>query len=157
MDKLSLGFGFLLFISAPEIYSRWYSATNNHTVAIILVGLQLVLGVIAGVTGGVGTLLQKDAVDYLYKAIKRILSGYRRTYDQHMIYDHRNFDVKGLSTQGIHTLELEHVWYSHMIAWSCDSLRCLLFRRSSASFRWYVRRWNNLEGHEFLNDPDMIG
>ncbi|MBI3249183.1 MAG: NACHT domain-containing protein [Deltaproteobacteria bacterium] len=35
---------------------------------------------------------------------------YRKRYLQHLIYRHRDFDVKGLSTQGVHTLELARVF-----------------------------------------------
>ncbi len=36
--------------------------------------------------------------------------NYRRAYLNHLIYYHRNFDVKGLTTQNIYTLELEQVF-----------------------------------------------
>jgi len=35
---------------------------------------------------------------------------YRKTYLQHLIYRHRDFDVKGLSTRGIYSLEQERVF-----------------------------------------------
>ena len=46
----------------------------------------------------------------LDEALQRLFSGYRKRYLQHVIYRHRNFDVKGLNTQGIYTLELEQVF-----------------------------------------------
>jgi energy-coupling factor transporter ATP-binding protein EcfA2 len=42
--------------------------------------------------------------------LKTILSRYRRRYYQHLIYEHQVFDVRGLSTQMAHSLELEHVF-----------------------------------------------
>jgi hypothetical protein len=48
-----------------------------------------------------------DGVDYHLQAL---FSRYRRRYLKWLFYRHRDFDVKGLSTQGIYTLELEQVF-----------------------------------------------
>ncbi len=42
--------------------------------------------------------------------VRSILSGYHRYYCQQLVYEHRGFDVKGLSTQGIYTLSMERVF-----------------------------------------------
>jgi energy-coupling factor transporter ATP-binding protein EcfA2 len=56
--------------------------------------------------------LEADWVNWLAATIKARLGwiGYRRRYLKHVFYCHRSFDVKGLTTQGIYTLELEHVF-----------------------------------------------
>ena len=54
--------------------------------------------------------------DWLDAAVLNLFSGYHRKYWQHLIYRHRDFDVKGLSTQGIYTLELEQVFVELSIA-----------------------------------------
>ncbi|KAA3659788.1 MAG: NACHT domain-containing protein, partial [Chloroflexi bacterium] len=48
--------------------------------------------------------------DWIDAKIVHRVSGYHKRYLQHLIYLHRDFDVKGLSTQGIYTLELENVF-----------------------------------------------
>ena len=49
--------------------------------------------------------------DWIHGTGARLFSGYRRYYLQHAIeFEHRNFDVKGLSTQNTYTLELEQVF-----------------------------------------------
>ena len=42
--------------------------------------------------------------------LQSVFSRFHRKYDQHLIFRHRDFDVKGLSTQGIFTLELERIF-----------------------------------------------
>lgn len=41
---------------------------------------------------------------------KHGVGGFREKYEEHLIFRHRNFDVKGLSTQGPHALTLEKVY-----------------------------------------------
>lgn len=48
--------------------------------------------------------------DRLDETLQGWVSGYRKTYLEHIIYQHRVFDVKGLSTQGPYNLELEKVF-----------------------------------------------
>jgi hypothetical protein len=50
------------------------------------------------------------AADWIDTHLLSIFSGYKKRYLQHLIYQHRSFDVKGLSTQGVYTLELEQVF-----------------------------------------------
>src|SRR5436309_4143418 len=46
-------------------------------------------------------------IDY---QVQGLVSGYRRKYLEHVFYECRNFDVKGLSTQGTYALELQRVF-----------------------------------------------
>lgn len=47
----------------------------------------------------------------------RLFSGYRRYYLRHAIeFEHRSFDVKGLSTQNTYTLELERIFVDLSLA-----------------------------------------
>lgn len=48
--------------------------------------------------------------------IDSLLSRYRKRYLRYVIYQHRNFDVKGLSTQATFTLELEQVFVDVSVA-----------------------------------------
>lgn len=69
---------------------------------------------VVGFTAKVWQKMESNLVDRtaarLDEALQRLFSGYRKRYLQHVIYRHRNFDVKGLSTQSIYTLELEQVF-----------------------------------------------
>jgi predicted NACHT family NTPase len=64
--------------------------------------------------------LQGRLVDRMTDRIDALLQGfspgYRRRYLRHMIFCHRNFDVKGLTTQNIYTLELQKVFVELRIA-----------------------------------------
>jgi energy-coupling factor transporter ATP-binding protein EcfA2 len=50
------------------------------------------------------------------RIVRSIFSKYRKRYLEHLVYRHRNFDVKGLTTQGIYTLELEQVFVELSVA-----------------------------------------
>ncbi|MGH7452422.1 MAG: hypothetical protein ACRENG_13835, partial [bacterium] len=53
---------------------------------------------------------------WLDTRVQLLFSSYRKHYLQDLIYRHRDFDVKGLSTQGIYTLELEQVFVELSVA-----------------------------------------
>ena len=57
---------------------------------------------------------------------------YRRRYPQDVIYQHRNFDIKGLTTQSAFTLELEHVFVDL-------SISPIAPHQASADMRWVHR------------------
>jgi len=42
--------------------------------------------------------------------LQSVFSRFPKKYNQHLIFRHRDFDVKGLSTQGVFTLELERIF-----------------------------------------------
>ena len=42
--------------------------------------------------------------------------GFRRRYNQQVIYKHRVFNVSGLQTKGAHTLEVEQVFVELRVA-----------------------------------------
>ena len=48
--------------------------------------------------------------DELDAWVQGLTSNYLRRYLKHLFYQHRAFDVKGLTTQGTYTLELEQVF-----------------------------------------------
>ena len=54
--------------------------------------------------------LYEQVTDRWAARVQEYFSNYRKRYLQHLIYRHRNFDVKGLSTQGTYTLKLEQVF-----------------------------------------------
>lgn len=55
--------------------------------------------------------------DNIISGTTRFFSRYKKYYLQHaIVYEHRTFDVKGLSTQNIYTLELEQVFVDLSLA-----------------------------------------
>ncbi|MEM7537913.1 MAG: NACHT domain-containing protein [Chloroflexota bacterium] len=81
---------------------------------------------------------------------QRWFSGYTSDYLQHLTYRHRNFDVKGLSTQNIYTLGLEQVFVELAIAprtldmQSADPIRLPTALRGSYPV-WYFLQSEALE------------
>ena len=51
-----------------------------------------------------------------FKHLKALLSPHRKKYVQYLIYRYRDFDVKGLSTQGVFALLLEDVFIELKVA-----------------------------------------
>ncbi len=58
---------------------------------------------------------------WLGAAVSISLSRFRRRYNQHVIYEHRVFNVRGLRTRGTFTLEIEQVFVELRIAPSHNS------------------------------------
>ena len=50
------------------------------------------------------------SADVLDNWFQSLVSGFRKKYFRHLVFRHRDFDVKGLSTQGVFTLELERIF-----------------------------------------------
>ena len=70
----------------------------------------LVLGFITDVWGRLREIWGERTAKWIDRRVIALLSRYRKKYEEHLIYRHRDFDVKGLSTQGPYTLELEKVF-----------------------------------------------
>lgn len=80
-------------------------------------GLALVYEIVVLAFGFVTKIWQKleskwvDRIaDELDAWVQGLTSNYQRRYLKHLFYQHRAFDVKGLTTQGTYTLELEQVF-----------------------------------------------
>ena len=76
----------------------------------------LVAGFFLEVWGRVRPTLVGRAAESTKFWVDSLLSRHRQRYLQDVIYDHRNFDVKGLSTQAAFTLELEQVFVDLSLA-----------------------------------------
>ncbi len=98
--------GFVLV--RPELITE----SPGRTLALGIVYALLALGLLFLV--GIGSKLEGRWIDRAGEVIdgylQGILSGYDRRYLQHLTYRCRDFDVKGLSTQGAFTLELERIF-----------------------------------------------
>jgi len=58
----------------------------------------------------------KDLALWIDETVRNFFSRYRRRYLEHVYYQNRDFDVKGLSTHGPYNLELEDVFVDLTIA-----------------------------------------
>jgi energy-coupling factor transporter ATP-binding protein EcfA2 len=107
-------FAFLVAAPPAGIIALARTITQNTVVIALLVVLYEVLLFVVNFVGKIWGGLEKPLVDYIVEGIKsrtqEIASGYERQYCQHLVYEHQVFDVKGLSTQTAHALELEHVF-----------------------------------------------
>lgn len=90
------------------VFTQWLLAHPAFAVCLTILAEVLVL--IFGICAGVWGKLQADIINFFYFRFQEVFSFCRRTYIQHMIWHHRDFDIKGLSTQGPYTLELEKVF-----------------------------------------------
>ncbi|MEZ4591039.1 MAG: NACHT domain-containing protein [Chloroflexota bacterium] len=76
----------------------------------------LTVALIVGAVLGAGAFLSalQDATQLFERMLNTSGSGsgrqYRKKYLEYMFFRHRNFDVKGLTTQGVYTLELSRVF-----------------------------------------------
>ncbi|MFO7539778.1 MAG: hypothetical protein R6X32_17200, partial [Chloroflexota bacterium] len=82
----------------------------------------LAIGLIGGAIMGAAAFLSglRDTSQFFEGLLSSsgFLGGrvYRKTYLEFMFFRHRNFDVKGLTTQGIYTLELSRVFVELSVA-----------------------------------------
>ncbi len=119
-NRLSIALLLLAALGFPVAFGVGYGATQDAPQALLVT---LLYGIVVGVVGFVGKVWQRletrwadRAADALDGLLTRLISGYRKKYLQHIVYRHRSFDVKGLSTQGPHSLELEHVFVQLSVA-----------------------------------------
>src|SRR5579871_442245 len=89
--------------------------TKHHLWQAIVLGLLWLIGcAIISIASKVWQGLQSRWVDRLVEwfdlRISWLFAHYRYRYCQFLLQLHHDFDVKGLSTQGIHTLDLEQVY-----------------------------------------------
>lgn len=115
----------LLFIATLAVpgAAAWAFAdqvTQHPWQALGLALAYEVLVLIGGFITQVWQKLQSRWVDRVAEKLDGVVQvfdpGYQRRYLEHLGYRHRNFDVKGLSTQGIYTLELQRVFVELRIA-----------------------------------------
>src|SRR5579859_460037 len=112
----------LLFIIAGiPVTGSWafiQTVTKNlwqHISITVLGGLLGgLLGLVISFIGKVWQKVESSLVDLTSEWLKsqaaHIFSRYRWRYCQRIVLEHRAFDVKGLSTQTAHALELEYVF-----------------------------------------------
>ena len=118
----TLLYALLAGIGVPTLAATiFHDQVGRHPVPAVawLIMYELVVGVVGfvrGTTGEASKDLQKRwggrLADLIDTQAGRRLSGYGPRYSEHLVFRHRNFDVKGLSTQGPYNLDLERVFVS---------------------------------------------
>jgi energy-coupling factor transporter ATP-binding protein EcfA2 len=108
LGLLTVGVPAGVFVAARE------TVAANRVLALV-VGLTyegLVLGI--GFAGRVARNLEdrwaNRATEYVDTALRRRFSRFGANYLEHLVYRHRDFDVKGLTTRSSYTVELEQVF-----------------------------------------------
>lgn len=99
-------------IAAITFFSQFIM---EHPVLALIIGLLYEMGVfILSFVGQVWQKLQGRWVDRSVEWLDDIIQGnasrYRKEYFEYLYYQHRDFDVKGLTTLSIHALELDQIF-----------------------------------------------
>src|SRR5260370_127549 len=109
---------FFMAIGVPTAAAFTFAQTiTQHPWQALGIALLYEIGVgIVGILSKIWGILEKKWVEriatWLDESIQVILTSTRtrRQYCRNLFYEHRNFDIKGLSTQSTYTLELEQVF-----------------------------------------------
>lgn len=102
------------FAGLAFIVTKWVFPGRVNTLGENLLLMTTALGGVAAFFSAL-----KDLTDFIKDNFHQagwLPSNYKKTYLQHLHYRHRNFDVKGLTTQGTYTLELTRVFVELSIA-----------------------------------------
>src|SRR5947209_1249046 len=92
------------------LFTRFVTEHSLFTLVIGLLYVVVVLPVVGMVTGvwqQLSITWVRRVSDWIDNRVRELLSSYQKHYNQWLIYQCRDFDVKGLSTLGEHTLDLE--------------------------------------------------
>lgn len=113
----------LLFVAICPPLATWLGSLNGLTIPGVTNNPLKVIGLfvlyefflaILGIAVKIWQRLEGTWLDQLSQAfdhfVQRLLARYYRQYKLFFYYEHRDLDVKGLSTQGIFTLDLEQVF-----------------------------------------------
>ena len=113
-DRLIALAALFLVIGSPVVGTLVFQKTNNFGEAIGLALVCLFAGLLTSFFTKVWEILNARwavrCADWLEGLLSDIFSGYRKRYLKHLVYRFRDFDVKGLSTQGTYALELGTVF-----------------------------------------------
>ena len=110
----------VLFVLASIGIPSVAGLTFAHTITqhpLLALGLALIYEVgvlLVSIVSKVWEQLESNWVklmaEWIDIRVQGLVSRYYRYYCEYLIYQHRDFDVKGLNTQGIYTLNLEQVF-----------------------------------------------
>lgn len=114
LSNISPLIGIFLLLAGVPAFLTLYRTTQDLNLSIIITALYEIVIIIGGFFGKVwqklGDMWAGRLADWIDLTLQTIFSGYKNKYLEYMGYQHRVFDVKGLSTQGPYNLELERVY-----------------------------------------------
>lgn len=101
-------------ISGVPAFIKIYELTQNLVLSIAIFTLYELVILIGSFLAKVWQQVESKWVErfgnWIDQILQSLFSGYRSRYLEYMKYQHRAFDVKGLTTQGPYNLELEKVY-----------------------------------------------
>lgn len=104
----------ILILAGVPAFIQLYKITNDLSTSIMLSVIYELLVVFGSFITKVWQRLEgkwtERLAEKLDKSIQNLFSHNKRRYLEYVVYQHRNFDVKGLTTQGPYNLELEKVF-----------------------------------------------
>ncbi|HLO18780.1 MAG TPA: NACHT domain-containing protein [Anaerolineales bacterium] len=104
---------FLVLAGVPA-FMVLYRSTHDLSLSIILTAIYELLVIIVSFLSKVWQRLEVKWADrlsdWIDTTLQGLFSGYKSKYLEYIVYQHRVFDIKGLSTQGPYNLELEKVY-----------------------------------------------
>jgi len=103
----------LVAIGIPTgVVSAFHDFIFSHPVPSLVIGVLYVIiaGTVFKTWQRLEDLWAERSASWIDTRLQWFVSRAQRQYCQHLLYHYRDFDVKGLSTQGIYTLELEQVF-----------------------------------------------
>jgi hypothetical protein len=113
----------VIALGAPAVGALTFQVTRNPRDALVFAIACMVIGFMAEVFRKLAPRWTDRVVEAIDAVVGATLSGivellmmHRRKYMRHIRFQHRDFDVKGLTTQGVFTLALEHVFVELSIA-----------------------------------------
>lgn len=158
----------LLLVTTLGVPAGIIGLTDDHLIhdypwigtciAIISGVLALFAGIFVQVWSGLGGRWVDRLTNWIDRWLMAKISRFRRRYIRWLFYQHRDFDVKGLSTQGIYNLELEQVFVDLSIepkaahATSSDPIRPV---PENLTGRRQI--WDYLRNKDFEDNLVLIG
>ena len=101
-------------LAGVPAFIKLYELTQSVTTSVVLTLIYELIVIVGGFLTKVWQRVEGKWADrfsdWIDLALQSLFSGYRQRYLEYMVYQHRVFDVKGLSTQGPYNLELERVY-----------------------------------------------
>ncbi len=98
----------------PVVWTASAQFTGDHWLRLALAAASALVVLVAGFVAKVWEKLNSRWVDacanWVDRKTRLFFSSYRKRYLTYLGYKHRSFDVKGLSTQGAHSIEIEQVF-----------------------------------------------
>jgi len=105
--------GLTAWAIAAQLTQNPWSALG---IGLLLELLLFIVGFVGKVWGELEPRWVDRAADWVDARVSRLSRGYDKRYREYLGYRHRDFDVKGLTTQGVYTLALKEVFVELSIA-----------------------------------------